>query len=198
MEVRSVADFARKRALKLVIAFDCEKLLCSDCLNAHEVFKTAAFQGHKVTPVKQFQAEDYEALLKAKGILFSEVPRERSNEILLSCLSNFHLPNLLSSRITRIMKSSRLKRLQMSERANILAGAELMKQKHEACSDVIRQFEEIVASLETNIAAAKRQVSRAAEQMIAAIHESEREAITTLENTRLSRMDEIKRRKETS
>ena len=31
------------------------------------MFQTTAFSGHKVTSVKQFQVEDYEALLKRKA-----------------------------------------------------------------------------------------------------------------------------------
>ena len=37
--------------------------MCPDCYNAHEMLK-ASFEGHKVTPVKELKAEDYEALLK--------------------------------------------------------------------------------------------------------------------------------------
>ena len=77
------------------------------------------------------------------------------------------------------------------ERAKVLAGVESMKQKHQTCRDIIRQFEETAANLEANIATAKRQVSQSAQQMIAVIHEREREAITTLENTCLSRMEKL-------
>ena len=42
-----------------------------------------------------------------------------------------------------------------------------------------------------NFTASKREVSQAAEQMIAKIREREREAITTLENTRVSRMEKL-------
>ena len=66
-----------------------------------------------------------------------------------------------------------------------------MKEKTKVCSDVLREFEETAVNLETNFTTAKRQVSRAAEQMIAAIQQREREAITTLENTRVSRMEQL-------
>ena len=182
--------FCKKKSAEISYCFDCEKLLCSDCLNAHEVFKTAAFQGHKVTPVKQFQAEDYEALLKRKAFCSQKYhEREVTRFYCRACQTSICQICIVTDHKNHEIEP--LEKAADDERANILAGAELMKQKHEACSDVIRQFEEIVASLETNIAAAKRQVSRAAEQMIAAIHESEREAITTLENTRLSRMEKL-------
>ena len=84
------------------------------------------------------------------------------------------------------------------ERANILEGVESMKQKHQTCRDIIRQLEERAANLEANITIAKRQVSQSAEQMIALIREREREAITTLENTRVSRMQKLVREETSS
>ena len=66
-----------------------------------------------------------------------------------------------------------------------------MKQKHQTCRDIIRQFEETAANLEANIATAKREVSHSAEQIIAVVHEREREAVTTLENTRVSQMQKM-------
>ena len=68
MEMRSLAGFARRRKKrKQAIVSNAKKMLCCECLNADEVFRDTAFAGHKVTPVKQFQAEDYEALLKRKA-----------------------------------------------------------------------------------------------------------------------------------
>ena len=60
-----------------------------------------------------------------------------------------------------------------------------MKKKNMDCINVIRGIEETAADLETNFAIAKRQVSAVAEQMIATIQERERQAITTLEKTRV-------------
>lgn len=55
-----------------------------------------------------------------------------------------------------------------------------MKEKIQACSDLIRQFETTQAELETNITIPKRQVSETAERMVAKIREREREVITLL------------------
>ena len=54
--------------------------------------------------------------------------------------------------------------------------------------EVIRQFEETISKLESNMATAKRSVKQAAEQMIANIREREREALESLEVTRVSRL----------
>ena len=42
--------------------FDCAKFMCTVCLNAHKVMRM--FRGHKLVPVNEFQAQDYDALLK--------------------------------------------------------------------------------------------------------------------------------------
>ena len=52
-------------------------------------------------------------------------------------------------------------------------------------------------SWRTNIASAKREVSQAANQMVAKIREREHENITALENTRVARADKVKLHKET-
>ena len=57
----------KKTSAEISYCFACEKLLCRDCVNAHELFRETAFEGHKVTPVKQFQPADYEALLKRQS-----------------------------------------------------------------------------------------------------------------------------------
>ena len=41
------------------------------------MFQTTAFSGHKVTSVKQFQVEDYEALLKKRHSALRSTTRKR-------------------------------------------------------------------------------------------------------------------------
>ena len=42
----------KKKSAEASYCFDCEKFLCGTCVNAHKLFRDAAFSGHKVTPVK--------------------------------------------------------------------------------------------------------------------------------------------------
>ena len=182
--------FCKKKKDEASYCFECEKMLCCDCLNAHEVFRDTAFAGHKVTKVKQFQAEDYEALLKRKAFCTEKYHEKEVTRFYC------HVCQTCICQICFIMnhKTHEIELLETAadeERAKILAGVESMKQKHKTCRDNIRQFEETATNLEANIATAKRQVSQSAEQMIAVIREREREAITTLENTRVSRMQKL-------
>ena len=77
------------------------------------------------------------------------------------------------------------------EKPDIMSGAEMIKEKMRQLGEVIRQFEETASELERNVATAKRGVSQAADQMIAEIREHEREAITSLETTRVTRLEKI-------
>ena len=182
--------FCKKKKDEASYCFECEKMLCCDCLNAHEVFREAAFAGHKVTPVKQFQAEDYEALLKRKAFCTEKYHEKEVTRfycrVCQTCICQICINMNHKTHEIELLETAA-----DEERANILAGVESMKQKHQTCRDIIRQFEETAANLEANIAIAKRQVSQSAEQMIAVIHEREREAITTLENTSVSRMQKL-------
>ena len=67
----------------------------------------------------------------------------------------------------------------------------MIKEKLRELGEVIRQFEETASELERNVATAKRGVSQAADQMIAEIREREREAIISLETTRVTRLEKI-------
>jgi len=61
--------------------------MCTDCLNAHEVMR-AAFEGHKVMPVKEFQTQDYEALLKRQPFCSEQYhEREITRFFCLPCQS---------------------------------------------------------------------------------------------------------------
>ena len=180
----------RKTSAEISYCFDCGRFLCPDCVNAHELLRNVAFEGHKVTPVKQFQPADYEALLKRQSFCSQQYhEREVTRFFCLECQICVCQICIVTDHKNHNVDP--LEKAADGEKANIMAGAELMKEKKKVCNDAIRKFEEANVKLETNITAAKREVSQAAEQMIAKIRERERVAITTLENTRVSRMKKL-------
>ena len=180
----------KKTSAEISYCFACEKLLCRDCVNAHELFRETAFEGHKVTPVKQFQPADYEALLKRQSFCSQQYhEREVTRFFCLQC--QICVCQICLHTDHKNHNVDPLEKAADGEKANIMAGAELMKEKRKVCSDTIRKFQEVTLKLETNITAAKREVSQAAEQMIAKIREHERDAITTLENSRVSRREKL-------
>ena len=172
-------SLCHKKSAEVDYCFDCEKFMCPNCVKAHDLFRAAAFEGHRVTPVKQFQPEDYEALLKRQSFCSQKYHKQEVMRffclqcqtcVCQVCINTDHK----SHDVVPVEKAAD------DEKANIIAEADTIKEKMNACSDLIRQFETTELELETNIAIAKRQVSQTAEQMVAKIRESEREAITAL------------------
>ena len=180
----------QKKTAEINYCFDCEKFMCPDCVKAHEVFRDTIFQGHKVTPVRQFQAADYEALLKRQSFCSEKYhEKEVTKFFCVGCQSC-----VCQVCINTDHKSHDVVPLEKAaddEKANITARAELVKEKKEVCRDVIREFEKTEHELETNISTAKRRVSQATEQMMGKLRQLEREAITTLEKSRVSRIAKL-------
>ena len=180
----------QKKSAEINYCFDCEKFMCPDCVKAHEVFRETMFEGHKVTPVQQFQAADYEALLKRQS--FCSENYHKKDVIRFFCVDCQRC--VCQVCIATDHKSHDVVPLEKAaddEKANIIARAKLVKGKKEACRGVIREFEKTELELETNITTAKRQVSQATEQMMGKLRQLEREAITALEKTRVSRIEKL-------
>ena len=190
-------SMCQKKSAEINYCFDCEKFMCPDCVKAHDLFRTAAFEGHKDTPVKQFQPEDYEALLKRQSFCSQKYhEREVTRFFCLQCQDCVcHVCIVTDHKSHDVVP---LDKAADEEKANIMAEAERMKEKAQGCSDFICQLEKMELELETNITTAKRSVSQTAEQMVAKIREREREAITALENTRVSRTEKLHSAKESA
>ena len=180
----------KKKSAEISYCFACEKLLCRDCVNAHELFRESAFQGHKVTAVKQFQAVDYEALLKRQS--FCPQPYHEREVTRFFCLEcQICVCQVCINTDHKNHNVDPLEKAADAEKANIMAAVESIEQKKKVCSNAIKTFQQVYEELENNVTAAKREVSQTAKQMIAKIREHEREATKVLENTRVSRMEKI-------
>ena len=180
----------RKKSAETSYCFECGRFMCPDCVNAHELLRNVAFEGHKVTPVKQFQAQDYEALLKRQSFCSQKYhEREVTRFFCLECQTC--VCQICINTDHKNHNVDPLEKATDREKANIMAGIELMKEKKKVFNDVLRQLEETASKLKANVTTAIREVSQAAEQMIAKIREREQEAITALKNTGGSRTEEL-------
>ena len=180
----------RKTNSQMCYCFDCGRFMCPDCYNAHEMLK-ASFEGHKVTPVKEFKAEDYEALLKRQPFCSQQFhEKEITRFFCFSCQACvcqmcIFTPDHRNHEIDLLDKAAH------DEKPNIMSGAEMIKEKISEFSEVIQQFKETISELERNVEIAKRGVSQAAEQMITEIRKREREATVSLETTRVTRLEKM-------
>ena len=164
--------------------------MCSDCVNAHQLF-TNLTEGHKVTPVKQFQPQDYEALMKRQSFCSQQYhEREIVRFFCLKCkLCVCQICIATDHKSHEGHGVELLDKVADSEKVNILERAEKLKEKTKLYSDAIFKLEQTELELHTNITNVIHEVSQTAEQVIAKIRESEREIITHLENTRESRLE---------
>lgn len=75
-------SFCQKKSAEINYCFDCEKFLGPDCVKAHELFRTAAFEGHshasQTVPTRRLRG-----FAKAAVVLLAVVPRTRGNEVFL-------------------------------------------------------------------------------------------------------------------
>ena len=176
----------KKNSAEISYCFECAKFICTYCVNAHQQYT----EGHKVTPVKQFQAEDYEALMKGQSFCSQQYhEREITRSFCLKC--QICVCQICTAKDHKAHDVKPLEKVADGVKANILTRTEVLKAKAEVFSDAIRKYEQTARELETNITNTKLKVSQAAEKMIARIKENERQIIATLENTRVSRADNL-------
>ena len=176
----------KKTSVEISYCFDCEKLMCGDCENVHELLKNMAFQGHKVTPVKKFQDKDYEAMMKRQSFCSQQYHEREPTRFYCTecemcvcqiCINTIHKPHGIEP----------LEKAADNAKSEILTLVEMMEERITTCDVSIRQIEEMEAEMETNVASSKREVSRATDQFVAKARELEHDNIAALENTRLLR-----------
>ena len=161
--------------------------MCSDCVNAHQLMSHFT-EGHKVTPVKQFQPQDYEALMKRQSFCTQQYhEREIVRFFCLKC--KLCVCQICIATDHKSHDVELLDKVADGEKVNIRKRGEKLKAKTKLYNDTIFKLEQTELELHTNITNAKHEVSQTAEQIIAKIRESEREIITHLENTRETRLE---------
>ena len=139
-----------------------------------------------MTPVKQFQPQDYDALMRRQSFCSQQYhEREVTRFFCLKCQSCVCRICIATDHKAHDVEP--LEKAADDKKANILTRTEVLKTKTKVFSDAIREYEQTVSELEANIKNAKREVSQAAEQMVVKIRENERQIISALENTRESR-----------
>ena len=169
--------------------FDCARFMCSECLYAHEIMRDA-FEGHKAMPVKDFQDQDYEALLKRQPFCTKKYhEREITRFYCLQCQCCVcHLCIVTDHQSHKVQL---LDEAADNEKGNIMADAAESRTREKDLKETLQQFQNTANSLQENARVAKRGVSQAAEKTIAEIRERERKAIESIETTCVTRLQKI-------
>ena len=169
--------------------FECARFMCSECLNAHEIMRDA-FEGHKVMPVKDFQDQDYEALLKRQPFCTKKYhERKITRFYCLQCQCCVcHLCIVTDHQSHKVQL---LDEAADNEKENIMADAAESRTREKDLKETLQQFQNTANGLQENARIAKRGVSQVAEKMIAEIRERERKAIESIETTCVTRLQKI-------
>ena len=137
----------RKTNSQTFYCFDCGQFMCPDCYNSHEMLK-ASFEGHKVTLVKEFKAEDYEAFLKRQPFCSQQFhEKEILRFFCFSCQACI-CKMCIVTQDHRNHEIVLLDKAAHDEKPNIMSGAEMIKEKISELSLVIQQFKETISELE--------------------------------------------------
>ena len=169
--------------------FECARFMCSECLNAHEIMRDA-FEGHKVMPVKDFQDQDYEAVLKRQPFCTKRFhEKEMTRFYCLQCQCCVcHLCIVTDHKSHEVIL---LDEAADDEKGNIMVDPLISRTREKDLKETIRQFHHMASELRDNAQLAKCGVSQAAEQEIAEIRERERQAIESIEATCVTRLQKI-------
>ena len=146
---------------------ECAQFMCSECLNAHKIMRDA-FEGHKAMHVKDFQEQDYEALLKRKPFCTKRYhEREMTRFCCLQC--QCCVCHLCIVTDHRSHEAILLDEAAHNEKGNIIADAVMSRTRESNLMEAIPQFDDTAFELRDNAQLVKRGVSQAAEQKIAEI-----------------------------
>ena len=182
-----------KQSEKISYCFDCSKFWCGECLNAHKILKDN--KEHRVTALKDFQAQDFEDVLKRPAICKKE--NHESNVLKYYC-------NTCEEAACQVCLNLKhggheIKHLEAvtgDEKAKILAQVEWAKTQILQLTEDIAIAEADWFHAQENVEAVKRDVNNFAEEMILVIREEQRRLITEAENTKKAEQDRLAANKE--
>ena len=147
MEVRSVVVSVRKRAPRSAIALLAKNYCAVTVLTHTNCFERVPFKDTTVTAVKQFQAVDYEALLKRQS--FCPQPYHEREVTRFFCLEcQICVCQVCINTDHKNHNVDPLEKAADAEKANIMAAVESIERKKKVCSNAIKTFQKVVVGLE--------------------------------------------------
>ena len=177
-----------KKSEQSSYCFDCSQFWCGECLNGHNILRVN--KEHRVTALTDFQAQDYEDVLKRPAICKKK--HHESNPLKFYCSTCEEA----ACQVCVILEHSghEIKPLEAvtgNDKANILAEVERAKTQIEQFTEDIAIAEADWLQAQANVEAVKRDVNSFAEEMIRVIREERRRLITEAENTKKVEQDRL-------
>ena len=173
--------------------FDCSKFWCGECLNAHKILKDN--KEHRVTALTDFQAHDFEDVLKRPAICKKE--HHDSNVLKYYCSICEEAACQVCLNLEHVgHEIKHLEAVTGDEKGKILVQVERAKTQLEQFTEDIKIADVDWLQAKENVEAVKREVNSFAEEMIRVIREEQRRLITEAENTKKVEQDRLTANKE--
>ena len=172
--------------------FDCSKFWCGECLDGHNIIREN--KEHRVTALKDFQAQDYEDVLKRPAICKKE-HHEKVLEYYCNTCEEAACVVCVNVKHGAGHEIEVLEAVTGNEKAKILAEVEIAKTRIEQFTEEIAIAEADWLQAQENMEAVKREVNSFAEEMIRVIRKEQRRLITEAEKTEVAEQDRMTKNK---
>ena len=181
-----------KKSEQSSYCFDCSKFWCGECLNGHNILREN--KEHRVTALKDFQAQDFEDVLKRPAICKKE-HHEKVLEYYCNTCEEAACVVCVNVKHGAGHEIEVLEAVTGNEKAKILAEVERAKTQIDQFTEDIKIAEADWLQAQENVEAVKREVNSFAEEMIRVIREEQRRLVTKAEKTKMAEQDRMTKNK---
>ena len=167
--------------------FQCSQFWCCGCLNAHNILR--ANKEHRVVALKDFQAKDFEDVLKRPPIC-----KKKHHDKVLEYFCEECDVAACQTCVTLEHGGHNIKRVEdvlEKEKENLMAQVQKAKNKTRECAEQTGSIETDLLDVQERVEAVKRDVNTFAEEIILVIRERQRELITEAEEIKKTSQDRL-------
>ena len=183
----------KKETADCSFCFDCCKIYCRSCLDAHAVFKAE----HRVRALKEFHIEDYQDFLQ-RPVLCTEKFHE-SQTLVFYCkqcqLCLCQLCVVVNQKSHLEHEIVPLEEAAEAKKASLVSDIRKLNLKRENLDEGVQEMDKIINKIDENVDSAKAEVKQVADILSANIFKQCEASLAQLESVRVSRKGAVSLKK---
>ena len=177
----------KKETADCSFCFECSKIYCCSCLEAHAVLKAE----HRVKSLKDFHTEDYQDFLQ-RPLLCTEKFHENQPFLLhckqcQRCLCQLCLA--VNQKVHFEHEVVPLEEAAEAKKKSLLVDIRKLNQKKQSLDEGVEEMDKIIREIDQNVDSAKAEVQQLADLLIANILKHCEASLAQLESVRASRKE---------